>query len=77
MKRLYAAVLCLGLAPSGLWGGDQKADLDQARSRYQQTVVQYGKNSPQAITAKHELRSARHTFHENRRQLRAKRSGPR
>jgi len=77
MKRLRAAVLCLGLAPSWLWGADAKADLNQARAHYQQTVTQYGKNSPQAKTAKNNLRNARHAFHTNRRQHPPMRAGAR
>jgi hypothetical protein len=69
------AVLCLGLAPSWLWGADTKAHLDQARASYQQTIAQYGKNSPQAKTAKSNLRNARHAFHADRRQRQNKQTG--
>jgi len=77
MRLFSTAVLCLGLAPSWLLGADPKADLDQARTRYEQTVSQYGKSSPQAKAAKNTLRSARHAFHTNRHQRQFKHDGAR
>ena len=47
----------------------KKQDLQKARANYQQTVHQYGKDSPQAQNAKASLRQTRRSFHEQRRRL--------
>jgi hypothetical protein len=77
MRLLRTTVLCLSVASSWAWGAEDKASLDQARANYQQSVARYGKNSPQAKTAKNNLRNARHTFHSTRRQRQHKHAGTR
>jgi hypothetical protein len=51
--------------------------LDQARANYQQTVTQYGKNSPQAKSSRNNLRNARRSFHASRRSREIKHAGAR
>jgi len=47
----------------------KKQDLQKARENYQQAVSHYGKDSPQAQSAKTSLRETRRSFHQQRRQI--------
>ena len=58
------------------WGANSKANLERARSNYQQAVAHHGSNSPEAQKARQHLRSARRSYHaENRRRARGVRAG--
>jgi hypothetical protein len=67
MKFQTVAVLFF-LSTPVLSRADSKADLDQSRSDYRQAVQQYGAASPQAKSAKGNLRRTRKSFHSERRQ---------
>ena len=72
MRLFRTAVVCVSIGTSWAWGVDTRTDLDQARASYQKSVTQYGKNSPQAKTARNNLRSARRTYHSTLRQRQLK-----
>jgi hypothetical protein len=66
LKRL--SLLLLVSSTSLAWGADSKENLNQARVNYQQAVAQHGANSPEAKSARSNLRNARRNFHAERRQ---------
>jgi hypothetical protein len=68
MNKLRLSLLLLLAGSSIVWGADTKKDLSQARSDYRQAVSAHGPKSPEARQARQQLRSARATYHAERRE---------
>ncbi len=68
MNRGLTAGLILVSLSTGLAADNSKSALETARMRYREAVSKHGQRSPQASSARQDLRSARRNFHAERRQ---------
>jgi hypothetical protein len=68
MNPRQLSVLLLMAGSSLVWGADTQDRLERARTDYRQAVSAHGAKSIEARNARRNLRSARATYHAERRQ---------
>ena len=76
MNSRQWAVVVVVAGSSMVGGANTRGRLDEARSQYRLAVSQHGAGSPEARAARTTLRTARQTYHTQRRRQSDRRRGP-